>query len=364
MPEFVAWQHDQSHAVDRAVELIRAGHLVVFPTDTIYKIGCGLLQEAAARLRQLGDPVNFTLAITGHAQAIDWAPDLGVLGRRLARRCWPGPIVLITGAGVERGAVARLPAELRELVAPTGLVRLRAPDHDCILEAIIRWQGPILLSDFGTGASTFDQVKDIAGDAAALLIDDGPNQADRDATEVRLEGDSWTLQREGVVSASELAVFSPCHVLFVCTGNTCRSPLAQALCIKLLADRLGCAPGDLPQRGIVVQSAGLSAMMGRGASREAAAVAQEYGADLSQHQSRPLTLEMLRQADYLFVMTAGHLLALNGLPAQVVPQPRLLSVDGADVVDPFGGDEDEYRLCARQIAECLERLVPEITPTA
>ena len=62
---------------------------------------------------------------------------------------------------------------------------------------------------------------------------------------------------------------SACLVVFVCTGNTCRSPLAEALCKKRLADALGCAMADLPGRGFFVCSAGLAAMMGGPAAAEA-----------------------------------------------------------------------------------------------
>src|SRR5262249_43476051 len=102
-----------------------------------------------------------------------------------------------------------------------------------------------------------------------------------------------------------------CHILFVCTGNTCRSPLAQAMCARLLADRLGCEPADLPARGFSVQSAGLAAMIGAEATAEAVAVAREMGADLSGHKSQPLTRELLAQTDLLFTMTQAHLHILN-----------------------------------------------------
>src|SRR6516165_10637865 len=104
-----------------------------------------------------------------------------------------------------------------------------------------------------------------------------------------------------------------CHILFVCTGNTCRSPLAQALCARLLADRLGCEPADLPARGFFVQSAGLAAMIGAEATPEAAAIAREHGADLSGHKSQPLTLDLLAQTDLLFAMTEAHLHILTSL---------------------------------------------------
>ena len=84
-------------------------------------------------------------------------------------------------------------------------------------------------------------------------------------------------------------------ILFVCTGNTCRSPLAEALFKKQLADRLGCGVGDLAGKGFFVHSAGLAAMMGGPAAAEAVAVAASYGADLSHHASRPLSEELAAQ---------------------------------------------------------------------
>ena len=96
-----------------------------------------------------------------------------------------------------------------------------------------------------------------------------------------------------------------CLVVFVCTGNTCRSPLAEALCKARLAERLGCTAADLPGRGFHVYSAGLAAMTGGPAAEEAVDVARAYGADLTTHASRPLTADLAAQADYLVAMTRG-----------------------------------------------------------
>ncbi|MEO0248903.1 MAG: TRAP transporter large permease subunit, partial [candidate division WOR-3 bacterium] len=95
-------------------------------------------------------------------------------------------------------------------------------------------------------------------------------------------------------------------VLFVCTGNTCRSPLAEALCKQLLAQRMGCAVEELPRRGLVVLSAGLQALPGMPATPEAVAAAQALGASLEQHQSRPVTPELLSRADFVIGMTSSH----------------------------------------------------------
>src|SRR5207244_2128934 len=101
-----------------------------------------------------------------------------------------------------------------------------------------------------------------------------------------------------------------CLILFVCTGNTCRSPLAEVLCKKLLAEQLGCLPEELPRYGFIVLSAGLAALSGGEAAPEAIETARELGADLRGHSSRPLTSRLVAQADYLIAMTHSHLLAL------------------------------------------------------
>ena len=149
------------------------------------------------------------------------------------------------------------------------------------------------------------------------------------------------------------------RVLFVCTGNTCRSPMAEALLKRLLADRLGCAPAELPERGFLVQSAGLSTMMGAPASADAIAAVAALGADLSGHCSQPLSLELLL-ADHIFAMTYSHLEMLTGLGLEGMPTPQLLSPGGDDVFDPIGAEPEVYRACAETIWAHLQKRLPEI----
>lgn len=150
------------------------------------------------------------------------------------------------------------------------------------------------------------------------------------------------------------------NILFLCTGNTCRSPLAEALCKKLLAERLGCTPAELPQRGFFVQSAGLAAMMGEEAAEEAIVTAQELGADLSGHGSQPVTADLLNQADFIFVMTQSHLRLIAEFYSHLEIRPRLLSTEGEDIPDPIGRGPQVYRDCAREILRHLEKLLPEV----
>lgn len=151
----------------------------------------------------------------------------------------------------------------------------------------------------------------------------------------------------------------PCRIVFVCTGNTCRSPMAEAVCKKRLADRLGCAVEELPARGFVVESAGLAAADGLPAAEEAVAVAAGLGADLSKHESRLLTPEQAVEADHLLGMTLSHVRALlDYFPVQA----RLLSPEGDDVDDPIGMPLEAYEACARQMMGYIDHLVAELVP--
>jgi protein-tyrosine-phosphatase len=149
-------------------------------------------------------------------------------------------------------------------------------------------------------------------------------------------------------------------ILFVCTGNTCRSPLAESLCKSQLARTLECSTSSLPDRGFIVQSAGLAASPGQPAAQEALLVAQELGADLSQHRSQVLTAALLSQATHVFVMTRSHWLLLQDYFPDQGPMPRILSPSGIDLDDPIGCDLAVYRECAQAIVQALDVLLPAL----
>src|SRR5262249_42156808 len=198
--------------------------------------------------------------------------------------------------------------------------RLRAPAPGAIRGVRRRLPVPLLLAPGGA-------------DGADLVIDDGPNLWPEPATVVELTESGWRVLRPGAVTEERLRQQGACLVVFVCTGNTCRSPLAEALCKKRLADALGCDPRELPARGLHVLSAGLAAAAGAPAADEAVQAARAYGADLSGHASQPLSAELAAQADFLVVMTQGHRRALLEHYPSLGAALRPLDSQGA-IADP------------------------------
>jgi protein-tyrosine phosphatase len=144
-------------------------------------------------------------------------------------------------------------------------------------------------------------------------------------------------------------------VVTVCTGNTCRSPMAAILLRKRLAEKLGCPIGELEDRGVVVASAGLNAYGGGPAAPEAVQLMADQGLDLADHVSQPLSDRLARHADIIFTMTRSHREMLLAQWPEAASRTQLLSPEGRDVADPIGGSREVYSACARQIDDALRR---------
>lgn len=152
------------------------------------------------------------------------------------------------------------------------------------------------------------------------------------------------------------------NLLFVCSGNTCRSPMAEAIARGLLRER--------GWKHVDVSSAGTGAVTGSAASPEAVAVAGEHGLELDSHASQPLTAELIQWADLVLVMGTSHMHVVRELGGGDKVSLITEFVEGEGyaqpVADPFGGDHEHYREAFEQIEAAvtglLDRLEPILSP--
>ncbi|MEW4570027.1 Sua5/YciO/YrdC/YwlC family protein [Tautonia sp. JC769] len=362
---------DPRDVVHRAVACLAGGGVVVLPTGTGYALAASALRpEAMTRLAGApgASPPGGThwlkICLRGPDELLDWATGAPVGARRVASRSWPGPVELFLADGVAGGLADRLPeGSRRALVGPGGAIALCCPDHPFVEHLTRLLSGPLAIGQpIGPEGQPVVSASALAGlGAPDLLIEDGPPDDPAGPAVLSFQGEQMHVVRHGSLDDRTLGRLCSTIILFVCTGNTCRSPMAEALFKVMLADRLGCHPEDLEAHGWLVLSAGLSAMQGAPAASNAVEVVRGYGGSLEAHASRMLVPELVRAADRILVMTRSHLRALLDHAPEAADRAALLDPDGFDVDDPVGSGLDTYRATAESIRRHLVPLVDELT---
>ena len=334
----------QAEAAATAAAVIARGGLVVLPTETVYGLAADPRQpDQIARVQALkgrAAPQEFTHHLADARDAARLGASLSPQASRLAARYWPGPLTLIV-------ATAAGPA-----------IGLRVPAHP-LTQAVIATCGPslFLTSVNQSGSPPLvdpDAIAAAFGDDLDLLLDAGPPPLRVASTIVRCTGPALEVLREGILTRAEILDAAARHVLFVCTGNTCRSPMAEALARSLVAHRLGIEPDAVLAHGFGFASAGLYAADGEPASEHAVAALAEAGLELQGHASRSLDAEAVARADRIFCMTEGHRDRLLALAPDAAGKVQVLRRDGADIADPFGASLDRYRAARDEIRAELE----------
>ncbi|MFW5798847.1 MAG: L-threonylcarbamoyladenylate synthase [Planctomycetota bacterium] len=341
---------DPRARLDEAARCVADGGLVAFPTETVYGIACNRDDEAAVeRLIEVKDrppEKQFSVHIGSLEQVGQHVKTVPLVARRLMDRCWPGPLTIII--------------EARD----GGTVGLRYPKNEPACYMIRKAGVPVIAPSANPSgqppATDANMVMDYLDGKVDIVIDDGPTPFGKSSTVVRITRDGYELLREGALGPRSLQWAANKIILFVCTGNTCRSPLAEAICRKMLADRMEVKPTELVNHGYTVASAGIFAGFAQGASPEAVRVGREMGCDLSGHLTQRVTAQMLHDADVVYCMSRGHLENLLQVAPTEAGKMALLDPDGRDVVDPMGGDLDRYRRCGRFIRKALEQRLADV----
>ena len=354
--------------IAQSVKLLRQGGLIALPTETVYGIAALASNESAVKRlitvkgRRAGHALP--LAISSYEMLSDYVPAPGILGMRLARRCWPGPLTLVFDGTATDSQFARYPQSIREAIMPEGTVGLRVPSCAITQEILHELGEPIALSSANISgespAITAEEVALQLGDQLDLILDAGESDLKKPSTVVKVEADSLEVLREGAITVDTIEKLTAKIILFVCTGNTCRSPMAEMICRKLLAERLGCSIDALENQGYLMLSAGVAAAPNCEASPMAREVMSSYGLSLDDHLSQPLTETLVRFSDQIFALARNHREALLSFWPNIDTRLQVLRLDGGDIADPIGGNYETYKRCASEIEAAITARIDSI----
>ncbi len=338
----------ETEKIAEAARIIRQGGLVVFPTETVYGIAADSNNpQAIERLNQVkkrteNKPYSILVAQRGIIENYSsyTHPNL----YKLVDKYWPGPLTVIVPGKV-----------------PGETIGIRMPDHTVALR-LVEESGCTIAAPSanleGKKAPTNCQeaLVDLDG-LVDLALDGGPVDFGISSTIVDFTKPRPVVIREGVITQPDVdRTINKKSVLFVCTGNSCRSVMAEYL---LKAKLIG-------REDVEVHSAGTSVLFKSTASHETMVVLRQRGINAGMHISRPLGTTMLKKADLIFAMTRSHRAQVLDRAPSVEKRVYLLKefspIAGGyesdlDLSDPIGQPHAAYEECLLTINEAIEKIV-------
>lgn len=338
-----------AQALQRAAGVLKNGGLVIFPTETVYGIGANMQSAAAVeRLYAIKKrPANKPFSIhLSNADAVEqYAKDVPAVAWHLMDAFWPGPLTLI----------------LKGISYPT--VGLRLPDNRIALDLIAGAGVPVVapsanISDKEAPVDFSQAIKDFDG-VVEVALDGGRTKFGIESSIVDASVHPAKIVRVGAVKQDMLeAVLRQKTVLFICTGNTCRSPLAKFYLEKRLK--------DAGRDDVTVLSRGIMAMEGMGASPEVRKLLLDEGIDATSHISQRIGPEAIKRSDIILVMEKMHEEEIKRMMPQAAHKVFLLKEfakihdDTLNILDPIGKPLEVYQDVFAVIKEAAERIVEVI----
>jgi len=328
--------------ISEAVQLLKEGKLVVFPTETVYGVGIALSKKDKIQAiydlksREQNKPLTWHIA---DLKAIDFNEVYyPYIVSFLAHRFWPGALTLIVK------------------IRTGDTIGFRFPQHKIARKLIEALGEPLLATSANISsedpAVKVEQAKEAFGDKVPLYIDGGETDFKLSSTIVDLRSYPPKIIREGnETEAVKKSIeqfgkfnFMKKQILFVCTGNTCRSPMGEGWMRNYLQEN-----GHSDQ--FIVKSCGTAAFGGIPPSQEGIDVLhEEDDIDISHQRSSALTPELITESDFIFVMTLEHKNYILNFYPEAESKIAVLNI-----LDPVGMGKESYKNIYHQIKENCQK---------